>query len=1129
MKKYFRIALLILPLLLLSSGALGEGVCWTGLEWNGDIRGEVGQRNCDIVQIGRESARAGSIPYGSAQQAVEAAVHYHRELSPYFLLLSQTDWRFSFYESPDAFDRSADADFWRTDFDASAWDRIYVPSVWQTQGYDHPIYTNTTQKFARNFGNEGIGYPRDLPKAPTVYNPVGLYRRSLSVPAGWEGRRVYIDFEGVNSAFYLWINGVRIGYAEDSFTTSEFDITEALRFDGENTIAVKVFRWCDGSWLEDQDYFDLSGIFRDVYVYAAPQVRVRDYSIVTDFDDTFTDSALLLAADVTNHTGEAQPIEISLALLSADGSPVALEGTTLSATIPAGQEKTLHFSVDVPSPRKWSAEDPYLYTLVLEERTQAGTVFESAQVGFRKITYKTTESGWYEGATDDQDLIRINGQPFSFRGVNRHETHPEYGYALTREVMEEDLRVMLENNFNAVRTSHYPNSPYWYYLCDKYGVYVVDEANLECHSNMIHENERITQYMSASVIDREYNMVRRDRNHPSVVMWSLGNECKNPEILRTILVQPYPDPEGVERILHEYTYDRPWHYEQAREMYETGIDVYSGMYCRVGALTAHGRSDAAVPMIECEYEHAMGNALGNLDEYWQAYDAYRNLQGGFIWDFIDQSIYAVAGDGTRYFGYGGDFGERVHDENFCASGLLLPDRTVQPEVSEARYHQQQVKFEAIDASRGHIRVKNFFLFTDIAEKYDVFWSILRDGAVVQSGALDGSLVSVPCVDPASNQPGEAEILIPFEMPIADGAEYFLDLSVRLKQPDGLLNAGFEIAWEQFEITPPAVQVKAAEGAASPVASYRDGSCIVVETDRLRLSFSEPLGRIVRCQGRDAHGAWRSLLVESEGPQGDFFRAGTDNDRAFGAGLNVYIGMWKEKGGYEVRRFSVDDSKDGMLILEIEGNYPALNGTELHTRYTVYGEGFVAADVTIVPKYNDKLVYLPVAGMSMRLPEGFEQLVWFGNGPEETYIDRWKGTRVGRFERTVTDNFFPYVQSSETGNHVGTRALALTDGHGFGLQVVTTGDPFEFSALHYTAEELDRAVHPHELRAIEETVLRINAVQIGLGGDDSWSRIGPHEQYLPDEPAYHYGYILAPFHGNLDLMEQARSLQRRILK
>lgn len=1102
-----------------------NGVAWTGQEWDGDITSAAGSRSCDIVQIGREPARADSIPYETKTAAIRAAVDYEKSLSPYYLLLSQTEWRFSYYESPSAFDGSPDTDFFRTDFDDSAWNAIFVPSVWQTQGYDHPIYTNTTQKFARNFGNEDIGYPRDLPKAPTTYNPVGLYRRSFQIPTDWDGKRVYLDFEGVDSAFYLWVNGMQVGYAEDSFTTDEFDITDYVNYGGENIIAMKVYRWCDGSWLEDQDYFDLSGIFRDVYCYAAPQTRVRDFSIVTDFDETFTDSTLLVDVIVKNYTAAPQMAQVMLHLYNADGIELPLTDADLEANVPAGEETCLAFSIPMSAPRKWSAEDPYLYTLVLEERTETGTVYESAQVGFRKITYKATDSGWFEGRTDDADLIRINGQPICFRGVNRHETHPEYGYALPKSVMEEDIRILLENNINAVRTSHYPNSPYWYYLCDKYGIYVVDEANLECHSNMIYENERITEFMTASILDREYNMVRRDRNHASVVMWSLGNECKNPEILRTILIQEYPDPEGTMRVLHAETADRPWHYEQARLMTETGIDVYSGMYYRVEVLREYGESDAALPMIECEYEHAMGNSEGNFDEYWDAFDTYRNLQGGFIWDFVDQSIYQTAADGTVFFGYGGDFGERVHDDNFCANGLLLPDRTVQPEMAEVCYHYQQVKFRDIDASHGVVELQNFFLFTDIGEKYELLWELKRDDAVLQQGIVEESQLHIPNVDTVTNQPGCAAIQIPFvleQKELRAGSEYFLNLSLRLKDSSGMLPAYFEIAHQQFEITPD--MSPAPEAAAQPQATlHRENDAVLVETPTLRVSFDAKLGRVTLCQGLDDTGGWRDLLVQGNGPEGDFFRASTDNDRAFGAGLNIYIGMWREKGDYLVRSFEANQNQDGTVTVTICGSYPALNDLALDVTYTVYGGGYLAADVTITPNYDENLVYLPVAGMSMQVPIEYEHLTWFGNGPEETYIDRYKGTTVGRWESTVTDNFFPYVQSSETGNHVGTRYVALTDETGFGLLAAAKGT-MDFSALHYTSEELDRGTHPYELEAQMHTILRLNAVQIGIGGDDSWSRVATHEEYLPHDVEYRYGFILGTVTAQTGVTELARAMQ-----
>ena len=1098
------------------------GVTWTGTEWNGSTAGVYPFRNCDIVSIGREPARTDSVPYASPEAALRGAEEYDREGSPFYMLLSQAEWKFAWYESPAAADRGAGAGFQEPGFDDSAWDTVFVPSVWQTQGYDHPIYTNTTQKFARQFGNEGIGYPRDLPKAPTVYNPVGLYRRSFTLREDWEGSRVYIVFEGVDAAMYLWVNGIPAGYSEDSFTAHEFDITEYVRPGGENVIAVKVLRWCDGSWIEDQDMFDLSGIFRDVYLYAAPQERVRDFSVVTDFDSTFTDSFLQVTAFCRNYLPEDGSVRVRLRLFDAERREIGLAGAESSVRLAPGEEREMLFDIPVQAPRKWSAEDPYLYTLLLEETSSGGTVYESCRVGFRKITYKTTASGWYEDAPDSHDLIRINGEPLTFRGVDRHETHPEYGYALPRSVMEDDIRIMLENNINAVRTSHYPNSPYWYWLCDKYGIYVVDEANIECHSNMTTENERLTQYLSTAIIDREYSMVRRDRNHACVVMWSLGNENKNPEILRTILVAPYPDPEGTVRILHQYACDRPWHYEQARSMTETGIDVVSGMYALPEELAAYGEADGNVPMIECEYEHAMGNSEGNFDEYWAAYDTYRNLQGGFIWDFIDQSVYLEDEAGNRYFGYGGDYGERIHDGNFCANGLLLPDRTPQPELAEVRYFYQLIRFSLADAAEGVLELRNWHLFTDITEKYTFRWEVRTESAILREGVLSLAPGAVPVVDPVSNQPGIFRIRIPYDPSFPGalpGQEVFLNVSAVLKEDTGLLKAGHVAAADQFLLA--SVPPEPA-GESLPAFTMDEGSEGFVFTGENWLIAFDTEGRLVRYE---ADGS--SLVVPGEGLRPNFFRASTDNDTGFNYGSYVMNRYWKSTGPFTPEEISASLS-GGTGRLTVSGRYENLNGLRLHVEYTVWGDGALAVDIRIEPRYSDTLLYMPVAGMELTVPGEYEEMSWYGRGPEENYIDRNHGTPVGAYRTTVTENFFPYVKSSETGNRTGVRYITLRNEAGTGLLAAAGAAPMEASALHYTAEEMNRHVHPYELAALPDTILRLNAVQMGVGGDNSWSRIVTHEQYLPRGDIYEYAFILCPLRGGDSAGDTALRLRNRFL-
>ncbi|MBR6965894.1 MAG: DUF4981 domain-containing protein [Clostridia bacterium] len=1104
------------------AGSESAGVFWNGREWDGSAEGEYPNRNCDIVSVGREAARTDSVPYADAESARIGAEEYRKELSPYYRLLSQEEWAFAWYENPEAAEKSADRLFWQPDFDVSDWDRIFVPSVWQTEGYDYPIYTNTVQKFARESGNDDVGYPRDLPKAPTVYNPTGLYRHAFFVPSEWKNRRIYIVFEGVDAAMYLWINGIQAGYAEDSFTAHEFDVTDYLIPGEENIMAVKVLRWCDGSWIEDQDMFDLSGIFRDVYLYSTQQVRVRDYSIVTDFDELFINSMLQVETEVRNYLQEDAKIRLTLHLLDEEGMEIPLENAVLEQTVRAGGEDTAFFAIPVASPRKWSGEDPYLYTLILEEETEAGTEYESYRVGFRKITYKTTESGWYEGSPTDHDLIRINGQPIRFNGVNRHETHPELGYALTRDVMEEDIRILLENNINAVRTSHYPNHPYWYYLCDKFGIYLIDEANVECHSNMTAENERLTEYLSAAIVDREYSMVRRDRNHASVVMWSLGNENKNPDILRTILVQSYPDPEGRERVLHEYTKDRPWHYEQAGDMTETGIDVRSGMYALPEVLAEHGEANGILPMIECEFEHAMGNSEGNFDEYATVYDRYRNLQGGFIWDLVDQSIYLINDAGEKYFGYGGDYGEHINDGNFCANGLLLPDRTIQPEMAEVRYFYQMIRFPELNENTGELTIENWFLFTDIAEKYDFRWALKRNEQVLQEGVLDSRELHIPCVNALTNQPGTGNVYVPYTFQNEDllpGTEFFLDLSVVLKEGNGMLKAGHTVAAEQFQLHPVLPETEAAELPECPDCR-REEKTTILTGDRFIAVFDESNGQLVRYE---ADG--KELIVQGQGPESDFFRAATDNDTGFGYGLFVFNDAWKNKGEYQLDTYTIT-KEENLVTIFAGGIYPALNRLRLEITYTVWGDGTIGAKVSITPRYNDSLVYIPVVGVEMTIPSALENMTWFGRGPEENYIDRNHGTFVGRYTTTVTENFIPYMKSSETGNRTDVRWIALTDDEGAGL-MATAAKPIEASALHYSAEELNRHIHPWELKKTEDVILRLNAVQIGIGGDNAWSRIVTHEQYRPHEENYSFCFALSPLFAGDDPGEQSVKIRNRM--
>ena len=1024
-----------------------------------------------------------------AYESPEAAQTGDKTLSERFVTLNG-NWKFNWVRDAD----QRPTDFFRVGYNDKGWNDMPVPGLWELNGYGDPVYLNVGYAWRGWFKN-------DPPHVPVEQNHVGSYRRTVDIPAAWAGRQIVAHFGSVTSNIYLWVNGRYVGYSEDSKLEAEFDLTPYVK-PGRNLIAFQVFRWCDGTYLEDQDFFRLSGVGRDCYLYARDKRQITDIQVDAAPSANYTAGTVAVKAFFPR---QARGCSVELALTDAQGRSVASQ----QLRVTKDEERC---TLDAGKVALWSAETPVLYGLTATLRAPAGEVIEviPLRIGFRDVKI--------EGGQ-----LLVNGRPVLIKGANRHEMDPDYGYYVSEGRMLEDIRIMKENNINAVRTSHYPNSPYWYYLCDKYGIYVVDEANLEVHSNMIYENARITEYMSNAIIDREYNMVNRDRNHASVIMWSLGNECKNPEILRTILVQPYVNQMGETHVLHAYDPTRPWHYEQARDNFSTGIDVYSGMYETVEQMIAYAEAGHDTPYIECEYEHAMGNAMGNMDEYQAAFDTYRNLQGGFIWDFIDQSIYQTTEDGTRYFGYGGNFGERVHDDNFCANGLLLPDRTLQPEMAEVRYQYSQLKFDAFDEDHATVRMKNYFLFTDVAEKYEFRWSITADGDVAAEGVLPADAVRVANVDARTNQPGERVVTLNLPTIAKEaGKEYFLNLTVALKAQDGLLNAGHVVAYEQFAMRNDNELTSMLPDAAMTVT--QDGNVLSISGEQFRTALNLETAQLTRYEALGADGTFHALIVPGEGPKGSFYRAATDNDRAFGSGLGHMNAAWKEPGAYVVTN-RVLYADENPVRVTFDGCYPALENMLVSLEYRFYGDGSIRVQMHLSAPEHQQLIYIPVVGMQMTLPEAYERMTYFGCGPEENYTDRHSGTKVGCYETTVTDNFFPYMEPSETGNRTGVRWIALTDETGEGLLAAADSAPMEASALHYTPEALTQAKHPHQLKATENVILRLNAVQIGLGGDNSWYRIIVHEPYLtPLTRDYDYAYILSPLSAQEDAMEKARTIR-----
>ncbi len=697
-----------------------------------------------VFQVNRLAAHTTLIPYSN----ISEALNNDAASSPFYYSLEGT-WKFQLVTSPSKLDTS----FFKDSTDVSSWENIKVPGNWETQGYDHPIYTNVTYPWT------GVENPSP-PYAPTIYNPVGSYRRDFTLPQSWTGQHIYLSFQGVSSAFYVWINGNYVGYSEDSFTSKDFDISNYVR-QGSNNISVRVFRWSDGSWLEDQDMIRLSGIFRDVYLFSTPSVHLDDFHYVTDFDGSYTNSTLTVEAHIKD-LQQTSPAGYSVEaqLYNAEGGPV----TSLQLGTPsfnADNEAELSQNTSIPNPLKWSAEFPNLYTLVLILRDPGNNIIEteSCKLGFRKFELNNGQ-------------MKINGEPILFKGVDRHEIDPDKGKTMTYDRMVQDITILKQFNINAVRTSHYPNDPRWLDLCDEYGIYLIDETNLETHGvrNIVPASD--PQWTSACV-DRVKSMVERDKNHPSVLIWSLGNEAGSGTNFQAMADW-----------VHQNDPSRLVHYEG----YNQVADINSAMYSSVENVEQYGISMNTKPFILCEYAHAMGNSVGNLYQYWDVIDKYPNLQGAFIWDFVDQGLRNSSGG----FSYGGDWGDNPNDADFCANGLVSADRTLQPEIYEVKKVYQNIKIDTVDLLKGQFKIKNDFLFTDL-NSFSGTWELKEDNKTINSGSLTSADLNIP---PLTNK----NITINFGDPtLKPGSEYWLDLSFKLTKNELWADAGFEIASAQFEI------------------------------------------------------------------------------------------------------------------------------------------------------------------------------------------------------------------------------------------------------------------------------------------------------------------------------------------
>jgi beta-galactosidase len=1005
----------------------------SGDEWNG---------NPEIFEINREPAHATLIPFTDIQSALTgdpSASSCYQSLNG--------NWKFNWVEKPS--DRPLD--FYRDDFDVSGWPDIHVPGNWQLQGYDYPIYTNATYPWV------GYGWV-EPPAAPTVYNPVGSYRREFSVPETWENRPVYVSLQGAESAFYLWVNGQFVGYSEDSYTPAEFDLTSFVR-KGRNQISVQVFRWSDGSWLEDQDFIRLSGLFRDVYLFSPPQGHIRDFRVVTDLDEQFRDAVLNVEGWLQQSGPSGRQPQIELYLFDKKEKVLSVSMTLTRET---GAEKGNDFSgsVHVKNPLKWSAEHPNLYTLLLVLKDEAGSILEvtGCRTGFREFEIT-------------QGQMKLNGQPILFKGVDRHETDPDFGRAVPYDRMIEDILILKRHNINAVRTSHYPNQSVWYDLCDKYGLYLIDEANLESHGVRDRLPASDPRWTGAC-LDRMKNLVIRDKNHPSVLIWSLGNEAgrgSNFEVMADWA--------------RAYDPTRPIHSEQ----YNRIADITSHMYASVENIEKYGLSGDQKPYILCEYAHAMGNSVGNLYQYWEAIDKYPNLQGGFIWDFVDQAL-----RGEKGFLYGGDWGDDPNDGNFCANGIVSADRTLQPEMAEVKHQYQNIKLKPVDILNGQVEIVNYYLFTNV-NRFLCTWQLREDGDEIQNGTLPAAVLNIP--------PQTSEIVkIPFKKPkLRAGAEYWLNIHFLLAEDTLWADRGHEIAFDQFQVRFKSQSGPEAEtGRFPPLTVVEHEDDVLIHNDEMMLKFDKENGCIESF-------AYRGTPLIINGPVPNFWRAPNDND--IGNGMPKRCGTWREAGkNRSLTECSVQKISENHVQIRSRFMIPTSNSSEAAVQVEIWGSGDILVSMDFTP--GSGLPEIPEIGMIMEVPPALSEITWYGRGPEENYWDRHTGSPVGVYRKTVDEFFISYIKPQETGNRTDVRWVSLTDNRGTGLLAVGIPE-MEFNALRYTPWELDSKAHPFELVKSEAINLRLNYRQMGVGGDNSWGA-RPHPEFtMTPDRTYHHAFRLSP--------------------
>ncbi len=977
-----------------------------------------------------------------------ASISYKNPKSEYYESLNG-NWKFNWVIKP----AERPVNFYEVDYNDSLWSDIPVPSNWELQGYGIPIYTNYVYPF-----------PANPPHIPNNYNPVGSYRHKFNITKNWDNRRVILHFGAVRSGFYCWVNGVKVGYSQGSKTPAEFDITELVKL-GENQLAVEVYRWTDGSYLEDQDFWRLSGIDRDVYLYATPKTFIADYFIKAQLDKKYKNGLLNIEVDIKSiNNNNLENYQLKIECFNQQNKLVFP-----AITKKVNSDGKLAFSKKIINPDKWTAETPNLYKVNLSLINDNGEIIESlnSKTGFRNIEIKNGQ-------------LLVNGKAIYVKGVNRHEHDELTGHVVTSESMIKDIVLMKQNNINTVRTAHYPNDSKWYELCDYYGLYVIDEANIESHGMgwAVEENTiaKDTLWLDAH-LDRIKRMVERDKNHPCIIIWSLGNEAGD-------------------GINFEKSYDwikqrdntRPVQYERAFENSHT--DIVAPMYAKIPQIEEYAKKQQTRPLIMCEYAHAMGNSVGNLQDYWDVIKKYDVLQGGCIWDWMDQGLLKTNEYGEQFWAYGGDFGDSPNDNSFCINGLIKPDRTPNPSLYEVKKVYQNIDVKPIDLLNGKISITNEFTFLDLSF-VEAIWELKADGKIIQKGEITHLNI----------KPNEAKnYIIDIQKPVLQqNTEYWLNIKFILKNDTKWAKKGHVLAWNQFLMPYKTKSGIVMDTLSIPEVKYKENTHdITVFTDSFSVSIGIATGAIESLIYKN-----KQLITSPLIP--NFWRALTDNDK--GNKMGKRLSVWKTVSANKlITNIDIQQNQKYLVKIIVTSKINSLNAS-YKTTYTIYGSG----DIIVDNKFtlgDKKLPEMPRFGMQMEIPKEFNSMEWYGRGPHENYWDRNTSAAVDVYSGLVEELDFDYIRPQENGNKTDVRWLTLQNKKGMGLLIV--GMPtLSVSAWPYTQLQLENANHPYEINYSNGITVNIDYKQMGVGGDNSWGA-KTHEKYTLPAKEYEYKFRLRPF-------------------